>query len=156
MTLTFESPAFADGASIPPRYTADGADVSPTLTVEGVPDRAETVALVVDDPDAPGSPFTHWLLWNVPAGRTAIPEDVPRTGTVDSLGGARQGTNDFGEVGYRGPKPPAGDGPHSYRFTLYVLGRPLAVEAGARKAVLVDAIDGTHLARARFTAEYER
>lgn len=156
MTLTFESPAFADGEQIPTKYTADGADVSPPLTIGGAPDEAATYALVVDDPDAPGRTFTHWLLWNVPADRTEVPEGVPTTRTVESLGGGRQGENDFGEVGYRGPKPPTGDGPHTYRFTLYVLRRPLEVPAGAGKPELVDAIDGTHLARARFTGEYER
>ncbi|MFB6176900.1 MAG: YbhB/YbcL family Raf kinase inhibitor-like protein, partial [Halobaculum sp.] len=78
--------------------------MSPPLEIDGVPSGTERLALVVDDPDAPtAEPFVHWLLWNVLPGTDRIPRDVPETEVVSSLDGARQGTNGFGEIGYRGP-----------------------------------------------------
>lgn len=154
-SLTLSSPAFDDGGSLPVRFTCDGEGVSPPLAVGGVPDGAETLALVVDDPDAPGDdPFVHWLLWNVAADTASIPADVPAAETV--LDGARQGTNDGGDVGYYPACPPTGDGPHTYRFTLFALDDALDVAAGARRGELDDAIEAAHLAQTRLTATFER
>lgn len=154
--LSLTSPAFEHGETIPVRYTGEGADLSPPLTIEGVPDEAGSLALVVDDPDAPGGDFVHWLLWNVPADVTEIPEGVPQQETVPSLDGASQGTNDFDELGYRGPLPPEGDGPHRYRFTLYALDGMLDLEAGAKRDSLGNAMDGRIRSTARVTGMYER
>lgn len=154
--LAFESPAFTDGGSIPEQYTADGADRSPPLSIASVADGAETLALIVDDPDAPGGVFTHWLLWNVPAERREIPAGLPRAETVPELGGARQGTNDFGDVGYGGPAPPAADDPHTYRCTLYAVDRSLDLAGGANRSPLESALEGGVLGRARITATYGR
>ncbi len=141
--LDVSSSAFANGESIPERYTADGADVSPPLSVAGVPDDATALALIVADPDAPNGSFTHWLLWNVPAETTEIPEDQPQEETLPDLGGAAQGTNDFGDIGYRGPSPPSGDDPHRYRFRAFALSSELDLDPGAeRDAVLSAAEDG--------------
>lgn len=155
-SFTVRSSAFDDTGTIPTQYTADGADVSPPLSVGTLPEEAETWALIVDDPDAPGGTFVHWLLWNVPARTTELPEDVPTTGTVADLGGARQGTNGFGETGYRGPAPPSGDDPHTYRFTAYAVDSTLALEAGAERDALDDALSGATLEAARITGEYGR
>lgn len=155
-SLTISTAAFADGETIPQRFTADGADVSPPLSIDGVPDEADSLALVVDDPDAPGGTFVHWLLWNVPADTETIPENQPQARQIEALGGAKQGTNGFGELGYRGPRPPADDGPHTYRFTLYAIETPVNVQAGARKGRLDEAMADNTLASARLTGEYAR
>lgn len=152
--LSLSTPAFADGATIPERYTGVGADVSPELAVDSVPPSASTLAVVVADPDADG--FVHWLLWNVPADVGTIPEGLPRTERVDSLGGARQGTNGFGELGYRGPLPPEGDGPHTYRFVVRAVDTTLALAAGAKRGRLESALDGHVQATAELTGEFER
>jgi len=148
--------AFDDGGTVPTKYTCSGADVSPPLSIEGVPDEAAALALVVDDPDAPGGVFTHWLLWNVPTDATSIPEGVPATETVDDLGGAKQGTNDFGGIGYRGPCPPESHDAHTYRFKLFALDAELDVEPGAEAGAVNDAIETRRIATARLTAEFDR
>ncbi|WP_246982189.1 YbhB/YbcL family Raf kinase inhibitor-like protein [Halorientalis marina] len=154
--FVLRSPAFADGEAIPRKYTADGDDVSPPLEIEGVPNGADTLTLIVDDPDAPDGPFYHWLCWNVPADTTRIPEGVTQARRIPDLGDARQGTNGFGELGYRGPRPPAGDDPHTYRFTLYAVSGSLNVQAGARYPTVDDALSGSVVASTRLTGEYGR
>jgi hypothetical protein len=151
-----ESPAFAEGASIPTAHTCDGVDRSPPITVADLPSAADSIALIVDDPDAPGATFTHWLLWNVPADTASIPEGIEPGPTVNNLGGARQGENDFGAVGYRGPCPPAGDGPHTYRFTAFAVPGTLSVQPGASRRTLTDALAAESIGSAQFTGEYER
>ncbi|MFW5938402.1 MAG: YbhB/YbcL family Raf kinase inhibitor-like protein [Halanaeroarchaeum sp.] len=155
-SLTFETSAFDAGGTVPDEYTCSGADVSPPLSIEGVPDDAAALAIVVDDPDAPGGVFTHWLVWNLPPDTTAIPENVPATETLDDLGGARQGTNDFGEVGYRGPCPPESHGAHAYRFKLFALDNTLDVDPGAEAGAVNGAIDDHRVATAQFTGEFDR
>jgi Raf kinase inhibitor-like YbhB/YbcL family protein len=152
--LSVSTTVFDDGGPIPERYTGVGEDVSPTLTVESVPTDAETLAIVMDDPDA--NNYLHWLIWNIPADRGEMPEGVPQTETVDSLDGARQGTNDFGELGYRGPFPPPDDGPHTYRFTTYAVDTTLDVEPGAGRDVLESALDGHVVDRHAFPGEFDR
>lgn len=154
--LSIASPAFEDGGAIPRRYTADGEDVSPPLSVAGVSEAAAALALVVEDPDAPDPPFTHWLLWNLPAETTEIPEGQP-TGaeTLPGLGGARQGTNDFDALGYRGPSPP-GDDPHRYRFRVSALDAALDVEAGAKRDAVVSAVEERRVAEATLAGTYAR
>jgi len=155
-SMTLSSSAFMDGGPIPARYTWDGDDVSPPLEIAGVPGGAASLALIVDDPDAPGGTFVHWLLWNVPADTTEIPEGQPPARRIEGLGNARQGTNGFGELGYGGPRPPEEDDAHTYRFTLYVIDQQLNVQAGSRKAQLDQAMDGNTIASARLTGEYAR
>ena len=150
--LVVRPDAFEDEGTIPRRYTGVGEDVSPPLTIESAPEAAETVALVLDDPDA--NDYLHWLIWNVPADTGEIPEGVPRTETVDSLGGARQGTNDFGEVGYRGPLPPEGDAAHTYRFTAYAVDTTLELAAGAGRGPLESALEDHVVDRYRFVGTF--
>ncbi|WP_135662672.1 YbhB/YbcL family Raf kinase inhibitor-like protein [Halorhabdus rudnickae] len=152
--LAFGSPAFEDGGSIPERYTTDGPNRSPPLMIESVPDGTETVVLIVEDPDA--DDFVHWLLWDVPGARREIPAGLPVSGTLPEIGGARQGTNDFGTVGYRGPAPPADDGPHTYRFTMTALESTLSVEPGARRSSVRPAMDGMRLGETTLAATYDR
>lgn len=148
---------FDDGAPIPERHTCEGADVSPKLAVSGIADGIESLALVLDDPDAPrATPYVHWLLWNVPASTPTLPEGVARGKAVEALGGARQGTNDAGKVGYSGPCPPPGHGPHTYRFHLYGLDTTLDLAGGASRAKLDAAMQGHIVAEATVTGTYER
>lgn len=154
--MQITSSAFGDGDAIPTEHTGEGADTSPPLDVSDVPDAAASLALIVDDPDAPGGTWLHWLLWNLPVDRTVVPEGVPTDAEVSALGGARQGVNDFDGVGYGGPMPPRGHGPHHYRFTVYALTDTLGLEPGAHRSDLEDAMKGKVLEQARLTGVYER
>ena len=153
---SFRTSTFTHGESIPEKYTCEGEDISPKLTIGDVPDDAAALAVVLDDPDAPAGTFAHWLLWNVPADAIEIPEDVPRLETVPDLEGAKQGENDFGDVGYRGPCPPEGDDPHEYRFTLHVLDEKLDVDAGAVRTQLQDELDAATRETEQFTGTFSR
>ncbi|WP_082837871.1 YbhB/YbcL family Raf kinase inhibitor-like protein [Haladaptatus sp. R4] len=156
-TMTeFKTTAFEDGGRVPTEFTCSGKDRSPPLEISSVPNDTESLAIIVDDPDAPSGIFTHWLLWNLPPNTHRIGGGVPGSKTVDSLGGARQGTNGFDEIGYRGPCPPKGDGPHTYRFTLYLLDEKLGLDAGAKRDVLLNAMDGKRQGSTRFTAKFGR
>lgn len=150
--LSVSSPTIQPGEPIPQEYTCDGANRSPAFDVTGLPDGTETVALIVDDPDAPGDePFVHWLVWNVPAsGGTA---QLPEGSAPDQ---AVEGTNDADSVGYSGPCPPSEDGAHTYRFTAYALDRSLETEEGATRDALESAMDGHVLDQARLSAPYDR
>lgn len=154
--MRITSSAFDDGGTIPREHAREGAENSPPLTVHDVPEEARTLALIVDDPDAPGTTWVHWLLWGVPADRAEIPEGVPGENIVESLGGARQGKNDFDEVGYGGPEPPEGHGTHHYRFTAYALSETIDLDAGAKREALESAMEGCILETARLTGTYER
>lgn len=154
--FSISSLAFEDGEEIPAEYTCDGANDSPPLRIEGVPSEAETLALVVDDPDAPGTTYVHWLLWNLPADTEQVPQGVSHGPAISELGGAEQGTNDNGDVGYFGPCPPEDDGPHTYRFTLYAVEAELELEPGTGRDELDSAIEGRTVAEARLTGTYER
>ena len=152
-SLQISSDAFADGKIIPKDHTCDGADRSPPLHWDGAPERTKAFALVVDDPDAPSGVFTHWLLYNVPAAAKALDVGVATTGTLGD--GSRQGTNDFGRVGWSGPCPPPGSA-HRYRFKLYALSAPLELEPGAKRDAVLKAIKEKKLAEAEVTGKYER
>jgi len=156
--FSISSLAFEDGEEIPTQYTCEreGEVDSPPLRIDGVPSGAETLALTVDDPDAPNPPFVHWLLWNLPADTEQIPSSVPHGPSVSDLGGAEQGTNDADEVGYSGPCPPPEDGPHTYRFTLYAVDTELELEAGATRGELDAALDGKTVGTARLSGTYSR
>lgn len=155
-TLDVSTQAFQDGESIPTKYTCDGEDTSPPLTPE-IPEHAETWALVMTDPDAPSTTFTHWLIWNIPGDRS-LSEDVPGEETVSDLDGAAQGTNDFGDIGYGGPCPPEGDGPHTYVFDVYALEDSLSLDPGAKRDTVESAIAESDALAATGTVEgeYER
>lgn len=154
--LSLGAETFDDGGTIPTRYTCSGDDVSPALSIGGVPDGVTALAIVVDDPDAPGRTFTHWLLWALEPGVVTIPKAVSRGRTVDGLSGARQGTNDAGVVGYSGPCPPRGDQPHTYRFRLLALDEPLGLEPGATRTAFDDALAAVSHAEAVLRGTFGR
>lgn len=155
--LRFTSVPFSPSESIPSEYTCEGADVSPSLEWTHVPDGTESIALVVDDPDAPGQTFTHWVLFNLPGDATRLPTDVDLDAEfADQDRFPQEGANDFGDVGYGGPCPPPGDGPHRYFFRLYALDTVLDLERGASKTQVTDAMNGHVLDETDLVGTYER
>jgi len=153
MAFTITSPAFADGALIPKAYTGDGADRSPALHWSDPPANTKCFALICDDPDAPRGTWVHWVLFNLPTDTRELPEGVPTDDVLAS--GARQGTNDFGNIGYGGPAPPKGK-PHRYYFKLYALDALVDLPAGAKKQDLVAAMKGHIVAEAQWMGSYQR
>jgi Raf kinase inhibitor-like YbhB/YbcL family protein len=148
------SAAFDEGGMLPPRFTCDGDGVSPPLAWEDVPDGTLGFALLCEDPDAPSGLFTHWVLYNLPAGARELAEGVPKDAVLSI--GAHQGTNSFGDVGYGGACPPRGHGEHRYIFKLYALDADPALEPGARREQLLDALRNHVLAEAHLTGKYKR
>ena len=149
MTLRVSSSAFSDGGAIPTKYTCSGDQTIPPLAWSGVPDSAASLALIVDDPDAPGT-FVHWVLYGIPAATAAIPEGGP----VPSA--SIEGTNSAKKTGYLGPCPPKARGPHHYHFKLYALDGGFSLSAGASKEALVKAMDGHVLAQGETVGIFER
>jgi len=143
------SPAFGDGEELDPSFTADEEDaVAPPLEWTAPPPGTVELAIVVEDPDAPGSePFCHWLVWGLPpqAGKLLEGETPPRAGK-----------NSFGNSEWLLPDPPAGQGPHDYVFQIFALDLPIALMPGAGRKELVSEMDGHVLAAAVITATYER
>jgi len=151
--MQMSSSAFEDGERMPVKYTGDGADVSPPLKWKNAPDNTKAFVLICDDPDAPVGNWIHWVLYDVPAETSELPEGIPATGTV--LESAKQGNNDFRKLGYGGPAPPPGK-PHRYIFTLYAIDRPTGLPAGAGKGEVLKAIEGHVTAKAQLTGVYSR
>src|SRR5688572_28956640 len=118
--------AFRPNGEIPRRYTREGDDRSRPLWWKGLPERTESLALIVEDPDAPRGTFTHWLMWDIPITLDHLTEQVSHAGEMTD--GSRQGENDFGEHGYSGPMPPRGSKPHHYHFKLFALDTRLRLE----------------------------
>lgn len=146
-SLTISSPAFSHGAAIPARYTCDGADSSPPLVFGKIPQAAQMLALIMDDPDAPAGTWVHWVVWNIPVQTFQIPENgLPL--------GASQGRNDWKRNSYGGPCPPSGT--HHYYFRLYALDTPLQIASSSTKADLERAMQGHILAKGELMGTYRR
>jgi Raf kinase inhibitor-like YbhB/YbcL family protein len=153
--FALSSAAFEAGGAIPEKFSCAGEGVSPPLSVSGVPDDAQTLALVMDDPDAGERPYVHWLVWNVPADTTEWPEDIPpgeRAADIDGL----QGSNSAGKLGYFPSCPPPDDGAHTYRYALYALDTELDLAAGAGRGELEGAMDGHVVAETTLTGTFDR
>ncbi len=156
MPLSLMSPAFSEGGDIPKRYTCEGADVSPPLAWSGAPDGTKSLALVVDDPDAPDPKapkltWVHWILYNLPPTAGALPEAV----TPEALPpAAEQGLNDWNRTGYGGPCPPIGR--HRYFHKLYALDVVLTSLRTPTKAELMKAMKGHVLAETELVGTYEK
>jgi Raf kinase inhibitor-like YbhB/YbcL family protein len=153
MSFALTTTAFADGGGIPKKHTCDGADVAPALSWHDAPAGTQSFALIADDPDAPVGTWTHWIIWNIPAKTTALPEGLPKVG--ESGDGARQGSNDFKRIGYGGPCPPPGKA-HHYYFKLYALDAKLDVKAGASRSELERAMKGHVLSQTELMGTYGR
>lgn len=153
MALTLTSQGFTNGSDIPTKYTCDGENVSPALAWKDVPSGTKSLALIVDDPDAPVGTWVHWVLFNIPPDATALPETA--SSEPELADGSRNGTNDFKTLGYGGPCPPKG-APHRYFFKLYALDRKLDLPSGAKKAQVEKAIEGHILAQTELMGRYAR
>jgi len=148
------SPAFAPGIAIPARHTCHGENLSPPLNWSGMPPETQSLALVVDDPDAvkvAGHVWDHWLLFNIPASTSSLSEGVPAQASLPD--GSRQGRNSSKGLGYSGPCPPSGQ-THSYVFTLYAADVVLDLEPGATKDEVMGALDGHILGKAQLVGQY--
>jgi Raf kinase inhibitor-like YbhB/YbcL family protein len=156
MPFTIKSPAFAPNGSIPSTYTCEGADISPPLEWSGPPDGTKSFALVVDDPDAPDPAkpqrvYVHWVVYDIPASATKLPENAAKKGLPS---GALQGTNDFGKQTYGGPCPPIGR--HRYFFKLYALDTQLKGLKNPTKAQLEKAMQGHALDNTQLIGTYQK
>ena len=145
--MKITSSAFQEGGNIPSRFTCDGADVNPALRFEGAPAEAKSLALIVDDPDAPSGLFTHWLAWNIDPKTTDVAENSAPAKAV-------QGTNDFPKTGYGGPCPPSGT--HRYFFKIFALDQMLDLKAGAKRAEVDAAMRGHVIAQGELMGRYSK
>jgi len=148
-----ESAAFKDGGPIPRRFTCKGADISPALRWTEPPGGTRSFTLIVEDPDAPGGVWTHWVVYNLPARARQVPENVPKQDHL--AGGGFQGLNSFGRAGYGGPCPPTGNA-HRYFFRLYALDIILSLKPGAARSDVLEAAKGHTLARTQWMGRFKR
>jgi Raf kinase inhibitor-like YbhB/YbcL family protein len=142
--MKITSTAFKGGDRIPSKYTCDGENCNPDLHIEEIPAKTASLALIVDDPDAPGGTWVHWVVFGIPVSENIGEKSVPGT----------QGRNDFGRLAYGGPCPPSGT--HRYFFKLYALDTKLALAEGADKRGLEKAMEGHVLAKAELVGLYSR
>jgi Raf kinase inhibitor-like YbhB/YbcL family protein len=144
--MKITSSAFQEGGNIPSKFTCDGADSSPPLQISEVPSGTKSVALIVDDPDAPSGLFTHWTVWNISPQTSMIAEGRAPKGV--------HGANDFGKSGYGGPCPPSGT--HRYYFKIFALDRELDLPGGAKRSELDAAMKGHVVAQGVLMGRYSR
>lgn len=143
--------AFNDGGNIPSRFTCDGENISPHLIWNEFPDNTKTFAIIVDDPDASGGTFVHWVIYNIPSNVNDLNEGIT---PYNLPSGAKLGTNHFGDNDYGGPCPPSGT--HRYYFTLYALDSDVQIKTGAGRRDLLKAIEGHILAETQLMGKYKR
>lgn len=148
--LEVRSPNFEDGAAIPETYTCEGADISPGLEPANVPPDTVSLALVVDDPDAPQVVWVHWVAWNIDPS-DAVPAAIPREGAP-----FRQGTNDFDRIGWDGPCPPRRDAAHHYHFRMFAADVELDLDPSTTRDTLYRALDDHVLAMGERIGTFDR
>jgi hypothetical protein len=151
--MRLESSAFGSGDRIPAKYTCDGENVSPPFNWQGVPQAAQSLAMICDDPDAPVGAFSHWVLYNLPKHRNFLEEGLPSEAQLER--GGTQGRNDFGEIGYGGPCPPRGE-THRYYFRFFALGGELDLASGATRQQVLDRIQNHTLDSTEHIGTYTR
>jgi Raf kinase inhibitor-like YbhB/YbcL family protein len=151
--IQLTSPAFTHGSAIPAVYTCEGEDISPPLVWSGGPVERRSLALICDDPDAPRGTWVHWVLYNLPGECVELGQAVPPVPELPS--GARQGRNDFGNIGYGGPCPPPGK-PHRYSFRLYAIDIMLNLPHGVSKAELERAMADHVVGQGTLMGTYQR
>ncbi len=147
--FTLSSSAFIHETDIQSQYTCEGKDVSPSLKWENPPAGTKSYVLIMDDPDAPGKTWVHWILFNIPASILALEENIKNLPS-----GTKEGQNSWEKTGYGGPCPPSGK--HRYYFKLYALDTVLALDAGVSKAEIGSAMDGHILAKAELMGYYQK
>ncbi len=153
MTFALKSASFSYGGEIPWKHTCNGPDQSPALSWSDPPPKSASFSLIVDDPDAPGGTWVHWVLYDLPGSMRELPEGVAKV--PDLPDGSHQGKNDFGKIGYGGPCPPRGSA-HRYFFKLYALDAKLNLKAGATKAEVERAMKGHVLSQAELMGKFQR
>ncbi len=151
--ISISAESFGTGNSIPDEYTCKGKNVSPALSWSGVPASAKSLALIMDDPDAPGETFVHWVLFNIPPESKNLSKGIPGNKTLAD--GSRHGSNDFDGWGYGGPCPPPGK-PHRYYIRIYALDKIIDLKPGATGAELEEAMSGHILAKGETMGKYPR
>ena len=156
MTMKVTSSAFQQGGAIPAKYTCEGQDTSPPLAWSGAPSSAKSIAMIVDDPDAPDPAkpqrvYVHWVVYNIPGGTSSLPENASKSGMPK---GAEQGKNDWGKPQYGGPCPPIGR--HRYFFKVYALDTTLSGLSGPAKADLERAMKGHILDSGELMGTYQK
>ncbi len=145
--MKIKSSSFENNNSIPSKYTCDGEDINPPLEFSDIPDRCQGIALIMEDPDAPGGSWIHWLVWNVSPSSFYVKENsVPE--------GATQGVNSFGNNNYGGPCPPSGT--HHYCFKAYALDQKINLDSGADKQDVQDQMEGHIIEEAELIGIYHR
>ncbi len=147
MEFKLTSPAFNHGSQIPSKYTCDGDDINPHLVIQGVPDGTKSLALLVEDPDAADEVWAHWVVWDIPPETKEIRERTVPFGAVE-------GTTSWGDIGYGGPRPPAGT--HRYFFRLFALDMRLHLPATATREELETAMTGHIVATTELMGTYAR
>lgn len=153
-SMALSCPAFTDGGIIPDEHTCTGQNSAPKIIWSDVPERAASLVLIAEDPDAPVGIWTHWLAYNIPAQSRGLPAGIPPIARLDD--GTMQGKNDFRKIGYGGPCPPQGHGSHRYFFRLYALDRMLDLKPGAEREALERAMDGHIIGRTEIMGKYAR
>jgi Raf kinase inhibitor-like YbhB/YbcL family protein len=157
-TIDLSSPAFADGGALPPRFTADGEGMSPPLVWTDVPEGTTSLALIVEDPDAPSpQPLVHAIVWNIPPSERRLAEGAIRADGAGGPDGRDVGRNSYFAEGWLPPDPPTGHGPHRYAFQLFALSGA-AGDPGTTpgRGALVQAMAGRVLAAGLLTGTYSR
>ncbi len=155
MTLKISSPVFKNKDYIPSTYTCEGRNINPTLLIEGIPEKAKSLALIMDDPDAPMGTFVHWVAWNVEL-VDEIPEMIPKEYSITHPLTLNQGKNSAQQTGYMGPCPPVGHGVHHYHFKLYALDTTLDLPQNTTKDDLLKAMEGHIIEKAEIVGLYKR
>ena len=153
MAFELSSSAFKPSEAIPKEYTCDGSDISVPLSWKNAPEGTKSVALIVDDPDAPRGTWVHWVLYDVPADARELSAGIGHDESQEN--GAKQGKNDFGKLGYGGPCPPSGPA-HHYHFKLYALDQMTGLKSKASKQQLLDAMKGHVIAETQLIGTYKR
>jgi len=153
MSFKLATSSFSNGGEIPKKFTCSGADVSPELAWSEAPAGTKSFALIADDPDAPGGTYTHWVVYDLPANKASLPENVAKTDEIS--GGGKQGRNDFRKIGYGGPCPPPGKA-HRYFFRLNALDKMLNLSAGAGRQDVEQAMKGHVLGEAEVMGRFAR
>jgi Raf kinase inhibitor-like YbhB/YbcL family protein len=151
--LTISSPDFKNNEILPLEFTGEGRDISPALDWENVPANTASIAVIMDDPDAPSGLFTHWIIFNIPAESRGLRQEVPNKPVLED--GSIQGKNSGGTIGYYGPYPPPGM-PHRYQFHLYALDTMINAKPGASRKEVVDAMQGHVISSAMITGIFQR